>query len=166
MLIRDETGADHGDIRVLNRVAFGGDYEAGLVDRLRTEELVRVSLVAVEAGEIVGHILFSALSVTMDGGSVRAAALAPMAVAPGRQRQGIGSALVRAGLDAVTAHRFEAVFVLGHPAYYPRFGFSAAAARKLASPYAGDAFMALELIPGALRGTAGSVTYPDAFDPD
>ncbi len=166
MRIRDEIDADHGHIRVLNRAAFGGDYEAGVIDRLRTEELVRVSLVAVEADEIVGHILFSALPVTMDGWSVRAAALAPLAVAPGRQRQGIGSALVRAGLDAVTAQGFEAVFVLGHPAYYPRFGFSAAAASKLASPYAGEAFMALELIPDALRGTAGSVTYPDAFDQD
>lgn len=166
MMIRDETEADRGDIRGLNQAAFGGNYEAGLVERLRSEELIRASLVAVEADNVVGHILFSTLSVTVDGWSVRAAALAPMAVAPGRQRRGIGSALVRAGLEAVTAQGFEAVFVLGHPAYYPRFGFSAAAASKLVSPYAGEAFMALELTPDALRGTVGAVTYPDAFEPD
>ena len=166
MIIRDEAQTDHGDIRALNQAAFGGDHEAGLVDRLRTEKLVRASLVAVEADEIIGHILFSTLSVTMDGWKVCAAALAPMAVAPGRQRQGIGSTLVRAGLGAVTAQGFEAVFVLGHPAYYPRFGFSATAASKLTSPYAGEAFMALELTPDALRGTAGSITYPEAFEPD
>jgi putative acetyltransferase len=78
MIIRDETQADHGDIRSLNQAAFGGGYEAALVDRLRSEELVRASLVAVEGGAIVGHILFSALSVTMDGWTVRAAALAPL----------------------------------------------------------------------------------------
>lgn len=166
MIIRDETDPDHGHIRVLHQAAFGGDYEARLVDRLRSEELVRASLVSVDADEIVGHILFSALSVTMDGWTVRAAALAPLAVTPRRQHQDIGSSLVWAGLEAVTAQGFEAVFVLGHPAYYPRFGFSAAAARKFASPYAGDAFMALELTPDALRGTAGRVAYPDAFDPD
>lgn len=166
MFIRHETDADHGEIRALNRAAFGGEYEANLVDRLRAEELVRASLVAVDADELVGHILFSALPVTVDGWCVRAAALAPMAVPPGRQRQGIGSALVWAGLEAVTAQGFEAVFVLGHPAYYPRFGFSAAVASKLASPYAGDAFMALELIPDALRGKSGSVSYPDMFEPD
>ena len=166
MIIRDETQADHGDIRSLNQAAFGGGYEAALVDRLRSEELVRASLVAVKGDVIVGHILFSALSVTMDGWTVRAAALAPLAVAPALQRRGIGSALVRSGLDSVTAQGFEAVFVLGHTAYYPRFGFSAAAASKLASHYAGDAFMALDLTPDALRGTVGTVTYPDAFEAD
>jgi putative acetyltransferase len=89
-----------------------------------------------------------------------------LAVTPALQRRGIGSALVHSGLDSVTAQGFEAVFVLGHPAYYPRFGFSAAAASKLASPYAGDAFMALELTPDALRGMVGTVTYPDAFEAD
>jgi putative acetyltransferase len=166
MIIREETGADHECIRTLNKLAFGGDYEAVLIDRLRAEELIDASLVADDGGDIVGHILFSSLGVVMDGWSVRAAALAPMAVTPERQRQGIGSALVRAGLDAVTARGIEAVFVLGHPGFYPRFGFSAEIARKLVSPYSGEAFMALELMPDALRGTAGSVAYPDVFDPD
>lgn len=166
MIIREENAADFGEIRTLNQTAFGGDFEARLIDRLRAEELVHASLVADGGNGLAGHILFSRLGVTMDGWNVRAAALAPMAVAPALQRQGIGSALVRAGLEAMTAQGVEAVFVLGHPGYYPRFGFSAALASRLVSPYDGDAFMAIELTPDALRGAKGEVTYPDAFDPD
>lgn len=164
--IRLEAQADHARIRELNRLAFGGEYEAGLIERIRAEELVATSLVALLDGSIVGHILFSDLSVAMDGWAVKSAALAPMAVLPGRQGTGIGSMLVRAGLDIVAAQGYEAVFVLGHPTYYPRFGFSAELAGKLASPYAGPAFMALELTPDALQGTSGTVTYSDTFDPD
>lgn len=166
MQIRQEAATDLDAIRNVNRVAFGGEFEARLVDRLRSEELVRCSLVATEGGAIIGHILFSDLNVSVDGWRVRAVALAPMAVVPGRQRQGIGSALVRAGLAAVAQQSVEAVFVLGHPDFYPRFGFSAALAARLASPYAGDAFMAIELVPDALRGAGGDVRYPDAFEPD
>ena len=82
------------------------------------------------------------------------------------QRRGIGSALVRAGLDAVREAGYRAVIVLGHPEYYPRFGFSPELAEKLASAFSGNAFMALELVPGALRGTRGKVTYPAAFGVD
>ncbi|MGE0666790.1 MAG: GNAT family N-acetyltransferase [Sphingomonadales bacterium] len=166
MIIREETSADHAGIRALNRLAFDGVFESRLIDRLRAEELVLASLVALDGEDIAGHILFSRLGVTVDGWTVRAAALAPMSVMPERQRQGIGSALVRAGLEAVSSQGIEAVFVLGHPAYYPRFGFSPAVAAGLASPYNGDAFMALELAPDALRGGDGVVTYPDAFDPE
>lgn len=166
MLVRGEVRGDHASIRTLNRMAFGSDYESALIDRLRADELAAVSLVAVDQDAIVGHIMFSALAVSMDGWAVRSAALAPMAVTPARQRQGVGSALVRQGLEAVAAQGYEAVFVLGHPAYYPRFGFNAALAGKLSSPYASDAFMAMELVPDALRGDVGHVTYPDAFDPD
>jgi putative acetyltransferase len=125
--------------------------------------LVLVERVALDAGEIVGHILFSRLGVEIEGRVVRAAALAPMAVSPDRQRQGIGSRLVQDGLAELRSIGCEAVIVLGHPGYYPRFGFSAALAEKLAAPFRGEAFMALELMPGALDGHAGSVTYPDAF---
>ena len=166
MIVRAQTHADHCAIRTLNVQAFGGEYEASLIDRLRADELASVSLVAVDDDGIVGHIMFSALAVTMHGWAVKSAALAPMAVAPARQRQGIGSTLVRRGLDALAEQGFEAVFVLGHPAYYPRFGFKADLARRLASPYSGAAFMALELSPDALSGDTGCVTYPDAFEPD
>jgi putative acetyltransferase len=166
MRIRPETADDSPAVAGLNRDAFGGPCEADLIERLHGEGLAAVSLVAVEDGTIVGHILFSDLSVELDGRSVRAVALAPMCVRSDRQRRGTGSALVRAGLDAVRKAGYQAVIVLGHPEYYPRFGFSSELAEKLVSPFPGNAFMALELVPGALRGTHGKVTYPATFGVD
>jgi putative acetyltransferase len=160
--IRDETTADREAIREVNRRAFGGEAEAWLVDRLRDDGLVVASLVAVDAGSIVGHVLFSDLPIETPVGVVPAAALAPLAVVPERQRQGIGSALVRRGLGVCRERGRAAVVVLGHPGYYPRFGFAADLARSLRAPYAGEAFMALELEPGSLAG-GGIVRYPDAF---
>jgi putative acetyltransferase len=160
--IRDESAADREAIREVNRRAFGGEAEARLVDRLRDDETVVASLVAVDSGIVVGHVLFSELPIETPGGVVPAAALAPLAVVPERQRQGIGSALVWRGLEACRARGRAAVVVLGHPGYYPRFGFAADLARSLRAPYAGEAFMALELVPGSLAG-GGTVRYPDAF---
>jgi putative acetyltransferase len=125
--------------------------------------MAAIELVAVEGPSIVGHILFSILEVTVDGRAVKTLALAPMAVEPARHRQGIGSALVHAGLDRARTDGWEAVIVLGHPRDYPRFGFSAAQAHHLQAPYSGDAFMALALRPGALDGQTGHVVYPAAF---
>lgn len=123
------------------------------------------SLVAVQGGRIVGHILFSRLVIEAGERIIEAAALAPMAVHPECQRQGIGSALVRAGLEACRAAGIAAVVVLGHADYYPRFGFSAAAARGLRCPFpeAGDAFMALELKAGALNVSDAVVRYAPPF---
>jgi putative acetyltransferase len=163
MLIRPETPDDIPAIAALNREAFGGGDEAELIERLRADSIAVVSLVAVEADMIVGHILFSELAVELDGRPIRAVALAPMCVAKNCQHRGIGSALVRSGLDALRDAGYGAVIVLGHPAYYPRFGFSSKLAEKLAAPFAGSTFMALELAPGALRGGSGKVTYPPAF---
>ena len=163
MLIREEVPSDAAAIAALNRAAFGGGYEADLIARLRADRLVIASLVAQVRAKIVGHILFSMLPTEVDGRTIRAAALAPMAVQPELQNQGIGSKLVEEGLKAARARRIEAVVVLGHPAYYPRFGFSADLARRLAAPFSGETFMALELVPGALDGSMGSVSYPAAF---
>ena len=163
MEIRGRTAADDSAIRWLNDDAFGGTYESRLIEDLRAADLDAVELVAVENDDIVGHILFSVLATTIDQQAVPALALAPMAVRPDRQRRGIGSVLVRAGLSLARERDWRAVIVLGHKEYYPRFGFSAALARPLEAPFSGDAFMALELEPGALRGEKGRVTYPPAF---
>lgn len=161
--IRAATAADHDAIAALNRAAFGGEEEVGIVARLRADDLVAAELVAVRAGAIVGHILLSVLPTMVDERPVRALALAPMAVLPGQQKRGIGGRLIESALGQGRRLGFAAVIVLGHPDYYPRFGFSEALARKLASPFSGEAFMALELVPGALAGQAGSVAYPPAF---
>jgi putative acetyltransferase len=163
VVIRERGPADDDAIRRLNNAAFGGTAESKLVEDLRAARLAAVELVAVDAAAIVGHILFSALVVTVDGEAVPTLALAPMAVQPDRQRSGVGSALVRAGLELARQREWWAAIVLGHPSYYPRFGFSAALARRLEAPYSGEAFMALELVPGALTGESGRVIYPPAF---
>ena len=165
ILIRPEATADQDAIRHVNRLAFGQDEEARLVDALRDGGYVRVSLVAERAGRIVGHILFSDLPIITEAGTVPALALAPMAVLPELQRQGIGSALVQRGLEACRQQGHRVVVVLGHSHFYPRFGFSPKLAAHLESPFSGsDSFMALELVPGALDGIAGRVQYPPPFD--
>ncbi|WP_218578576.1 GNAT family N-acetyltransferase [Vineibacter terrae] len=164
IVVVEEEPKHREGISALHRVAFGGDGEARLVERLRRDRLVAASLVALADGDVIGHILFSDLAVEVDGRTVRAAALAPMAVRPDRQRQGVGTRLVSAGLSIVQDRGYAAVVVLGHADYYPRFGFSAALARRLAAPFSGDSFMALELIPGALDGASGAVSYPPAFE--
>lgn len=164
VVIRERTPADDEAIRRLNDAAFGGPIESKIVEALRRARLAVIELVAVEADEIVGHILFSALKVTFGEELMPTLALAPMAVSPAHQHRGIGSELVRSGLDLARQREWWAVIVLGHPDYYPRFGFSAALARPLAAPYSGEAFMALELVPGALSGAGGKVVYPPAFE--
>lgn len=161
--IRPETPGDHNAIREVNRAAFGQDAEGRLVDDLRKGGFVRISLVAELAGRVIGHILFTDLPIITKTCTVPAVALAPMAILPELQRQGIGSALVRRGLDECRSQGHRIVVVLGHPHYYPRFGFSAALAKPLKSPYSGEAFMAIELVPGALEGVTGSVQYPPPF---
>lgn len=161
--IRQETPSDIQAIARLNDQAFGGAYESALIDRLRAAGLIAVSLVAQDEDDVVGHILLSRLAVTADERRLNTLALAPMAVVPERQRQGIGTALVRASIDAARTAKADVIVVLGHPDFYPRFGFSAARAAKLAAPFSGDAFMALELTPGALGDGTGTVTYPPAF---
>jgi putative acetyltransferase len=161
--VRPEREADLPAIRTVNNEAFGGNSEARLVDALRSGGYARQSLVAEHEGSVIGHILFSALEIQTKDGIVPALALAPMAVLPGWQRQGIGSQLIRAGLDACRQQGHRIVIVLGHPEFYARFGFSTDLARPLLSPYAGPAWMALELQPGALKGVAGQVVYPPPF---
>ena len=162
-LIREEIAADYDAILELNRLAFGGNDEAEIVDRLRSAGIVVASLVAIENDEIVGYIMFSQLPVETAQGIIEAVSLAPMSVDPKWQRRGIGSALVRQGLERCRQRGKSIVLVVGHPGYYPRFGFSAELARNLHGPFSGDAWMALELEPGALENVKGTVRYPEAF---
>ena len=165
VLIRPETTADHEAIRLVNRLAFGQDAEARLIDALREGGYVRLSLVAERDGQVAGHILFSDLPILALAGPVSALALAPLAVLSSFQRQGIGSTLIRRGLQVCREQGHRIVIVLGHPDYYPRFGFSPELAANLESPYSGKpSFMALDLIPGALAGVAGRVQYPPPFN--
>ena len=163
MVIRSQTPDDRAAVRSVNEAAFGRPDEARLVERLWTEGAVLVSLVAEREGQIVGHILFSRMSIETAQVSMPAVALAPLAVLPPHQRQGIGKQLVQSGLDQLRARGEKIVIVLGHPEYYPRFGFSTAKARTLASPFPANAFMALELIRGALEGVQGHARYAAAF---
>jgi len=164
MQIRFETADDFDQIHRLNHSAFGTDAEADLVDALRRAAQPFISLVAEQDHTISGHIVFSAVTLSADP-DVRIAGLAPMSVMPALQRRGIGSALVRAGLDECRRFGFVAVAVLGHREFYPRFGFSPASRCGISSTYdvPDDVFMMLELEPGALRGKRGVIQYHAAF---
>ena len=162
--IRAERGEDLPGVREVNVAAFDTPLEADLVDALRARARPLVSLVALDDAEIVGHVLFSPVTL-LSHPDVPVMGLAPMAVVPARQRQGIGSALVRAGLDECRRQGAHAVVVLGHAEYYPRFGWVPASTFGLRSEYdvPDDVFMALELEPGALHQKAGTVRYHQAF---
>lgn len=161
-MIRSAAPSDHAAIRAVIRHAFGQDDEADLVEQLRSDGDALLELVAASDIAIQGHILYSALAIERDGEQVPAAALAPVAVVPDFQRGGLGTRLIQAGNARCAELGLQAIIVLGHPAYYPRFGFSAAAAESLQAPFSGPAFMALELRPGVLKA-GGRVRYARAF---
>lgn len=163
--IREEQEDDFQAVLDVVQSAFGGLDEAALIARLRNDGLVVTALVAVEDGEIVGHILFSALEITDSEHkqTICAAALAPVCVAPTHQGLGIGSELIRQGIEKCNELDLDAIAVVGHARYYPRFGFSAESAECLKSPFSGPNFMVLPLVRGIFDGFSGIVTYPDAF---
>lgn len=159
-MIRYATPLDHPAIAGVVTAAFDGGDEARLVEALRVNGDVMFELVAVEAGEVVGHVLFSRLWTDRDE---LYAALAPLAVRPDRQRSGYGIRLVRAALEAASEFGAVGVLVLGDPAYYGRFGFSRAAAEQVACPYSAlPALQALALAPNSFDA-ALTVAYPSAF---
>lgn len=162
--IRREAERDIAAIREVNRKAFDREVEALLVDDLRSEGYAIISLVAEEGGRIAGHIMFSEAVIRTGSGEVAALALGPVSVAPERQGQGIGTALVREGLDQCAQTLYRSIFLLGSPGYYPRFGFSAGLAGNLSSTYSGEAFLALELVPGALAGVTGEFEFAPPFE--
>ena len=150
-------------IRTVNESAFGGAEEADLIEALRNDDDVLLSLVAELDREVVGHIMFSRMAIVTGTGAIDAVALAPVAVLPQYQRQGIGARLTQHGLEALRDRGERIVIVVGHAAYYPRFGFSTELARALESPFPPDVFMALALSAGALDDIHGRVRYPRAF---
>jgi putative acetyltransferase len=164
LTIRPEHPADAEAIHAVLRAAFPTPEEAHLVDRLRARGQARVSLVAEADGRIVGHILFSPVSIDTPAGPRLGLGLAPLAVLPAHQNRGVGSALVRDGLTACRQQSCAFVVVLGHPGYYPRFGFRHARAAGLSNEYGADeAFMVLELQQGALPAEGGLVKYGPEF---
>jgi putative acetyltransferase len=150
-------------IREVNETAFAGTEEADLVEKLRRDGSVLHALVAELESTIVGHILFSRMWINTTSELVSAVALAPVAVLPEYQRMGIGQRLIEHGLDMLRVEDERIVIVVGHPSYYPRFGFSAETARLLEAPFPREAFMAMELVTGALAHVKGPVVYPPAF---
>jgi putative acetyltransferase len=166
--VRTESAADHRATFEVVQRAFGRHAEARLVDALRRSPAfsAELSLVAERNGRIVGHLLFSRITVRTPTTAVAALALAPLSVHPDFQNQGIGMQLTRAGLDRCRRLGHTLVIVLGHRKYYPRFGFTPARPQGITAPFPlenDDAFMVLELVPGALRDVSGVVEYPPPF---
>jgi putative acetyltransferase len=165
--IRTEIPHDLPAIRKINELAFGQAAEAGLVDSLREHCRDILSLVAVDEHEIVGHILFSPVTIKSSECTILGMALAPMAVLPGRQRKGIGSALVRAGLERLRRSSCPYIIVLGHPEFYPRFGFEPASRHGIECQWEGvpdEAFMLVILDHDLMSGITGTARYRPEFD--
>jgi putative acetyltransferase len=164
IIIREERQGDAERIHAVNLAAFETATEADLVNALRARETQLISLVAEEDATIIGHILFSPVTLA-SGPGLTLMGLAPMAVVPSRQRQGVGSSLVREGLERCRLLKADAVVVLGHPEYYPRFGFSPASRFSLRSEYdvPEEAFMVRELRERALSGLSGTIRYHPVF---
>jgi putative acetyltransferase len=157
MIIRDARPEDAAAIKTLVAVAFARVAEATLVDHLVRDGDAEIALVMESRGAVVGHVLLSRMTAPF-----RALALAPVSVAPVHQSHGVGSALVREAIAEARTSGWEAIFVLGAPAYYTRFGFDPALAAGFASPYAGSAFMALAL-QGPLPTLTGELRHARAF---
>ena len=165
--IRFEEKRDHDVVRAINLAAFKGGPEADLVDFLRSSCPDHLSLVAEEGGRVVGHILFTPVVVESPEHRIAGMGLAPMAVSPDRQRSGIGSLLVHRGLEVLQKRPCPFVVVLGHPGYYPRFGFKLASTLGLRSQWDGvpdEAFMVLVFDPAVLPDGGGVARYRDEFD--
>ena len=163
--IRRQQAGDQASARAVHLAAFGRSDEADLVERLRAERAILAAFVAERDGLAVGHVVFSRTLIETAEQSVPAVAIAPLAVLPTHQRQGVGTALVRAGLHWLRTRGEQCVLVVGDPHYYERFGFSRPRAHALRSPFPSDAFLACELVSGTLDTLRGTVQYPAAFGP-
>ena len=163
--VREELSEDINAIRSVNTQAFGRTQESDVIDKLRRNCSDLLSLVAVRQNEIVGHILFSPAIVESEDRTTRGMGLAPIAVQPEYQRQGIGSELIRAGIAHLKSRRCPFVIVLGHPKYYPRFGFERASHHGIRSEWQvpDEAFMILMLDESEMEGITGTAKYRPEF---
>lgn len=165
--IRFETPRDIPRVHDINEKAFGQSVEANLVDKLRCSCTDALSLVAEEDGLIVGHIMFTPVVIDDRERKIRGMGLAPMAVQPRRQRQGIGTKLVVKGLEILRDRECPYVIVLGHPEYYPKFGFEPASRYGIESQWEGipdEAFLILVIDQSAMRNVKGVARYKDEFN--
>ena len=165
IIVREERPSDVDAIRRVEVAAFPTDAEANLVDKLRNNGGLTLSLVAEAAGEVVGHLAFSPIVVDSEAARIVGVGLAPMAVLPAKQRRGIGTRLIKDGLARLRGAGHRLSVVLGHADYYPRHGFVRADTRGLRWEVPGhdDSFFVLELAPGALDGVSGVVRYRPEF---
>ncbi|MFH0910904.1 MAG: N-acetyltransferase [Planctomycetota bacterium] len=165
IVVRKEKARDIEAVREVNLRAFGQTQEADIVDALRRNCPDLLSLVAVRNKCIVGHILFSPVTVEGGYGVVQGMGLAPMAVLPEHQRQGIGSALVRKGIARLEKKGCPFVVVLGHAEYYPRFGFKRASLHGIRCEWEvpDEVFRILPLQPSRLQGVSGPARYRPEF---
>jgi putative acetyltransferase len=163
--IRKERPEDIEAIRMVNQKAFAQSQEGRIVDALRENGGVLLSLVATINGRVVGHILYSPVSVSHAGGQVSGAGLGPMSVLPEFQRQGIGSRLVEEGIQRLRERGCPFVGVLGHPGYYPRFGFKPASGYGIGCEWdvPDEAFMLLVMDEARMEGVSGVVVYRGSF---
>jgi putative acetyltransferase len=163
--VRPEDKEDLSAIRQINREAFDTDAEANLIEALRKSNVPIISLVAEYNDKIIGHILFSEVAIDGECPDIKICGLAPMAVLPEYQRQGIGSQLVNRGNEACRKAGFSAVVVLGHPQFYPRFSFEPSVNYKITSEFdvPDEIFMIKELQRGALVNCSGTIKYHDVF---
>ncbi len=166
--IRSETPGDYSSISRINSQAFGRQNEADLVQALRTlaEFDPNLSLLAEIESQLVGHILLFPVHIRMQESKHLTVSLGPVAVLPEFQRQAIGTRLIEKGHEKAHKLGFDSVVLLGHPDYYPRFGYLPASNWGLTNPWniTGAAFMAIELVKGSLKGKPGLIEYPAAFD--
>ena len=165
--VRPEKPEDREAVRAINERAFGQPQEADIVDRLRESCDDVLSLVATREGVVVGHILFSPVTLEQSGGIVEGMGLAPMAVMPEHQNRGIGTALIETGLAMLRDRRCPFVVVVGHPAYYPRFGFEPASRYGVVSQWASvpdEAFMMLVFEEGSAGSMSGVARFRKEID--
>ena len=171
MHIREASDSDLDDVLLVERAAFGEDEEAQLVRNLLADPSARptLSLLAWKEDRAVGHILFTKARLDNTQATASIALLAPLAVVPDAQRQGIGGKLIERGLQLLSQSGVALVFVLGHPEYYPRHGFQPAGGLGLEATYPiaeenADAWMVQALQPDVIGSTSGKVTCADALN--